>query len=111
MQVDLDESEWSAVAHGELTGPDGVRYLRRTTRTKRREADELVQAGTPLVLAYWSGARLVWHDGVDAAEAWQEVRAHVTSSEPHPNRKHVVWTAGSWDDGDNRSVLVLTGHC
>ncbi len=111
MQIDLAESQWSAVAKAELTGPDGVRYLRRTTRTKRRDADELVQAGTPVVVYYWAGGQLFWHDGADAVETWRELRSHMTSSEPQPTRKHMVWTVGVWDDGDNRSILVLTGRC
>jgi hypothetical protein len=107
--VDLVD-QWEQVAHGELVGPDGARYRRRSTKSKRRLGDELVAAGAPLMLHYWAGGQLEWFEGADADARWKQVRGAVTSQEPRPSGE-VVWTAGRWEDLDGRAVLFLTGHC
>ena len=109
MRRDLVEEHWDEMAQGWLAGPDAHRYARRTTRSKRKDADRLVEQGAPLVLFYWAGARLEWFDGVDAHAQWQVVRPHVTG-EPR-GRGDVEWTAGRWEDEEGHPLLVLTGHC
>ncbi len=86
VRLDLAD-QWDGVASGELTGPDGQRYRRRTTKAKRREGDQLIQAGTPLALYYWAGGQLEWFDGDEATARWQKVRRAVTSQEPRPQRR------------------------
>jgi hypothetical protein len=107
---DLSHQQWDDVASGELVSPDSRRFSRRTTRAKRREGDELITAGAPLVAYYWAAGQLDWFDGADASEQWQLIRPHVTAEAPQPNGK-VVWTAGRWEDADGRPMLFLTGHC
>ncbi len=110
MRVGLSERQWDSVAGGELTGPDGVRYRRRTTRAKRRDADGLIASGVPLVLYYWAGGQLDWFDGDDASAVWRDVRAHLVTADPRPGRQ-VQWTAGRWENDNGRAVLLLTGYC
>jgi hypothetical protein len=110
MRVDLRDKHWDEVVGGWLHGPDGRRYVQRTSRTKRKDADELLTAGTPLVLFYWAGQQLDWFDGAEAQEQWQAVRKQMVSTAPQP-RGDIVWTAGRWEDEDGRPLLLLTGHC
>lgn len=102
--------QWETVTAGELTGPDGRTYRRRTTKASRRVGDELIAAGSPLVLYYWAGGQLDWFDDQDATERWQQVRGALTTQQPQVG-KEVVWTGGAWTDGDGHTVLLLTGHC
>jgi hypothetical protein len=53
MRADLSERQWLEPEQGQLTGPDQRRFTRRTTRAKRREVDELIADGAPLILYYW----------------------------------------------------------
>ena len=110
MRIDLADLQWDEVNNGELTGPDAVRYHRRTTRTRRRDCDELIKVGTPLVLFYWAGGELAWLDGEDAVNGWKTARAKVTARPARPT-KDFEWTAGLWEDLDGHQILVLTGHC
>jgi hypothetical protein len=110
VRLDLDDKQWNEIGQGQLIGPDTRRYSRRTTRTKRREADGLIADGAPLVLHYWAGDQLAWFDGADAQEQWQAIRPDVTSEEPR-RRGDIEWTAGRWEDEDGRPLLLLTGHC
>jgi hypothetical protein len=107
---DLSDTQWREVDQGRLVGPDARRYFRRTTRTKREEADRLVVDGAPLVLFYWAGDQLDWFDGVDAQEQWQATRPHVITEEPRC-KGDTEWTAGRWEDEEGRPLLLLTGHC
>ncbi|MGY1745562.1 hypothetical protein [Blastococcus sp. SYSU D00695] len=110
MRERLTEEHWLQVDQGFLRGPDGRRYSRRATRTKRKEAEQLVVGGAPLVLFYWGGEQLDWLDGADARGEWRIVRPHVTSEEPR-RKGDVEWTAGRWEDEEGRPLVVLTGHC
>lgn len=75
----------------------------------RRRIDDLLAAGSPLVL-YWYGAgQLDWHDEAEAAAAWATARNRLTTSVPKPDGD-VVWTAGEWLS-DDRSLVLLTGAC
>lgn len=106
----MGDEQWHEVGQGRLLGPDARRYSRRTTRTRRKEAQQLLADGAPLVLFYWAGGQLEWFDGVDAQEQWTSVRAHVVSTTPRLEGD-IEWTAGRWEDEDGRPLLVLTGHC
>lgn len=109
MKVELDGEQWDAVTSGTLRGPDGRVYQRRSTRTRRRQVDDLLADGAPLVL-YWYGAgQLDWHDETDAAAAWASARKRLTTSVPKPDGD-VVWMAGEWLS-DDRSLVLLTGTC
>jgi len=110
VRVDLGAEQQRQVEHGQLLGPDARRYSRRTTRTKRKDADVLVAEGAPLVLFSWAGDQLAWFDGSEAREQWRAVRPHVTSDEPR-RRGDLEWTVGRWDDDEGRPLLLLTGHC
>lgn len=110
MRLNLSDEHWHEVEQGRLLGPDARRYARRTTRTKRKEADGLVAEGAPIVLFYWAGDQLDWFDGPDAEDQWQAIRPHVISAEPR-RKGDIEWTAGRWEDDDGRPLLLLTGHC
>ena len=87
-------------------------FTRRSSRLKRREADALLAAGTPVVLYDYASGLLEWCDGDDALMAWAAMRGSFTSDTPRP-RGDVVWTGGVWESVDDPSavVVVLTGHC
>jgi hypothetical protein len=110
MHLVLDDQQWQGLSGGQFTGPDGTRYRRRSTRRKRSDGDKLVAAGVPLVLYYWAGGQVDWFDGDAAVAQWQLVRRHVVS-QLQQERGTLKWTAGEWNDGDERKVLVLTGFC
>lgn len=109
MQVHLPDEQWDALSSGSLQGPDGRRYQRRSTRMRRRQVDDLLASGAPLVLYRYGAGQLDWCDGEDATRAWQAVRRRLTSSVPRPDGD-VVWTAGEWV-GDDASIVLLTGVC
>ena len=109
--VDLADAQWNTINTGQLVAPDGTRFVRRTTRTARREADLLVAAGVPLVAYSYSAGQLDWYDGEDAAATWSELRTHLTSRPDAPRSGETAWTAGSWESSDGQTLLVLTGRC
>ncbi|MDP3966906.1 MAG: hypothetical protein Q8Q02_01390 [Nocardioides sp.] len=98
---------------GKVTGADGRGYTRRGTKAKRNVADELVNAGAPLVLEMYSTGQFEWFDGDEAKRTWEAVRPHVISTEPTHKQldKHEWWNAGVWEDGTGVQVLYLTGFC
>lgn len=110
VRVELGEESFYAAEQGILLAPDGRYFTRRTTRTKRKDADQLVADGVPLVLYYWAGGQLDWFDGADARDQWRAVRSHVIAGPPKP-KGPIEWTARRWEAEDGRVVLVLTGHC
>jgi hypothetical protein len=80
---------------GKVTGADGVGYTRRATKAKRSIADDLVNAGAPLVLEMYGSGQFEWFEGDDAKRTWEAVRPFATSSE-----------------GENgEQLLYLTGFC
>ncbi|SNS17608.1 hypothetical protein SAMN06893096_102358 [Geodermatophilus pulveris] len=114
MRHDLSGEQWRSVDEGRLTGPDGVIYSRRSTRTKRRDAAALVASGCPVV-TYWPGGlpaktELVWHDAEDARVAWTDAAGLVSSEGPRPPRRGPVVTAGRWESPDGEVLLVLSWH-
>jgi hypothetical protein len=109
MRIDLPDSEWDAVGRGEISSPDGVKFMRSRTRARRRDCDRYVSSGVPLVRYYWGGLQLEWNAGEDAVRAWQDVRSDVTV-DPRP-RGDLEWTAGVWTSDDGRRIVLLTGHC
>lgn len=109
--MDLSGEQWDAVTEAaQLTGPDGVQYTRRTTKTKRSTCDDLVRSGAPLVLYCWAGGQFDWFDGDDALAQWASVRKRVTSQEPRRDGK-IEWTAGIWNGEAGQQAIILTGHC
>lgn len=108
----LSDEGRAEVEQGSLTGPDGRRYFRRTTRAKRKEADQLVAGHAPVVLYYWAGGVLEWCDDVDAVGEWQTIRPQVLGGSAMPRGGgEIQWTAGRWEDEEGRPLLFLTGHC
>jgi len=110
MRLDLSGKHFHEAGQGWLVGRDGWRYFRRSTKTRRRDADELIAEGVPLVVYYWASDQLDWCDGEDARDEWRTVRPHVITGKPS-RRGDIEWTAGRWEDGDGRLLLLLTGHC
>ena len=109
MRVDLAGQQLSAIERGQFTAPDGTVIGRRGTKAKRRVCDEAIAHGSPLVLYYWAGDRLDWLNGDDARHEWASIRGQVTA-EPRL-RGELEWTAGLWVAADDRSAVILTGHC
>lgn len=109
MRAGLPDDQWDAVEHGEVTGPDGTRYVRSSTRAKRRDCDRYLDSGAPLVLYYWGGRQLDWYDGDDALAAWQQARSAVTQTPRY--RGDDEWTAGVWTSDGGQRLVLLTGHC
>jgi hypothetical protein len=109
---DLADEQWTVIASGQLTAPDGTVYHRRTTRTRRQDADALIASGTPLICYWYGGGQLDWHDGDDAPAAWTRLRLRVIAHTPRPDPGgEPLWTAGRWDSDNGHTILVLTGNC
>lgn len=113
MRHDLSAEQWNGVEGGVLTAPDGRSFTRRSTRMKRKDAAALVEAGSPVVV-YWPGGlpektRVHWHDGEDAASAFDEVKSSLTSETPDA-RKGATATVGRWESQDGDALLVVTWH-
>ena len=113
MQCELGEEQWRASDTGELYAPDGTRYLRGSTRTKRKAVDALVSSGSPVV-TYWPGGlpehtHVVWHDGEDAQRVWHEARPALMSG-PVRMDKGTVATAGIWNCDAGDVIVFLTWH-
>ncbi|GAA3675463.1 hypothetical protein GCM10022237_38760 [Nocardioides ginsengisoli] len=114
MRTDLTDIQTQADADNRtVTGADGEVYARRTTRMARRQADELIAAGTPLVFERYGDALFDWCDGADAASVWASERTYVITSEPTAKQlaKHAMWTAGLWESGDGARLVYLSGRC
>ena len=80
---------------GQLVGPDGRSYSRRTARIERSEVEALIESGWPVV-TYFPGGRLVWHDEEDAWPAWAD--AHSAAE---------AVTSGRWESPGGATVVVL----
>jgi hypothetical protein len=93
------------VGMGQLVGPDGRTYRRRTTRIGRPEAAALAESGCPVV-TYLPGGRVVWHDEDDAWPAWADARASLTAGLPEEG----AVTGGRWVAVDGSVALVLVWH-
>ncbi len=76
---------------------------------RRRQVDELLVSGAPLVLYWFGGQQLDWMQGPDAVTAWESARQRLINALPRPDGD-VVWTAGEWIS-DAGSVVLLTGSC
>lgn len=114
MRADLEQLQRPVdVDQGKITGADGITYARRSTKTKRAVAQELVAAGTPLVLDMYGRGQFEWLDGDDATAAWAQIRDYITTAEPTPKQlaKHEMWTTGIWESDESTTVLYLTGYC
>ena len=112
MIYDLADEQWRAIESGQLIAPEGTVYHRRTTRTRRQDADALVASGAPLICYWYGGGQLDWHNGDDARAAWARLRPRVTAQTPRPDSSGApVWTAGRWDSSNGHTILVLTAHC
>ncbi|WP_239395998.1 hypothetical protein [Frankia sp. CiP3] len=109
MHGHLSREQFERIGAGQLTAPDGVTYTRGTTKTARRVCDQKIGDGSPLVVYYWAAGQADYFDGSDAQRRWHEIRTAVTRY-PRPDGD-VEYTAGIWADGDNRELIVLTGHC
>lgn len=109
MQMSLAQEQWDAVAEGRLVSPAGVRFVRRSSRIKRRDADATIAAGAPLVLYSYGRAPLDYCDGAEAVQQWNAVRGSLVSQEPQP-RGDVVWNGGRWLSEDDDELLLLTEH-
>ena len=106
MRRDLPDGAWTIP--GQVLGPDGRTYRRRTTRITHEEAEAMAEGGCP-VLTYLPGGRLVWHDEDDAWPAWADVRTSFTTGLPDPDGGGSV-TGGRWEAVDGGTVLVLVRH-
>ena len=105
MRRELSDGAWSP---GQLVGPDGRTYRRRTTRIERLEAEALAGSSCPVV-TYLPGGRLVWHDEDDAWPAYADARGALTTGLPDPQRGESV-TGGRWESTDGSVALVLVWH-
>lgn len=104
--------QWNAIGEGHLAARDHSRFVRRTTRTGRHEADLLIASGAPLVVDNYGGGQLDWFDGDDATTTWSRLRRQLTSRPGTPSKSgDPVWTAGRWESSDGQTLLVLTGRC
>ncbi len=94
VHADLAPTQWATVTEERIAAPDGVTWLRRSTRSKRTSCDKIISGGAPLVVYYFAGGQLDWFDGKQAADQWSRVRPHVTLT---PRlRGDLEWTAGIW---------------
>ena len=108
MRRELPDGDWEDFGPGQLVGPDGRTYRRRTTRMERREAEALTESGCPVV-TYLPGGRLVWHDEDDAWPAWADARGALTTGLPGHHHGESV-TGGRWESADGAVAVVLIWH-
>ena len=110
--IDIADTQWNGIVRGHLVGPNRTSFVRRTTRTVRREADLLIGAGAPLVVYHYGAGQLDWHDGEDAAAKWSQLRGDL-SSQPYAQSRNggTIWTAGRWESSSGQPLLILTGRC
>lgn len=114
MRMDLTgEQTPASQGAGTVTGADRLTYTRRTTRVARRDADELVSSGCPVIFDLYGHGRFEWCDGVDAGTEWADERAYVITSDPTPKQlsKHAMWNAGVWESDSGERLVYLTGRC
>ena len=110
VQISLVQEQWDALAQGQLVSPAGVRFVRRSSRIKRRDADAMMAAGAPLVLYSYGRTQLDYCDGAEAVQQWNAVRGSLVRQEPQPPGE-VVWTGGRWVSEDQDELLLLTARC
>lgn len=101
---------WFQIESGEILGPDGRTYVRRAERLKRAAADELIDAGAPLVTYRAADGDATWHPGGEARTRWSQVRAAVTPDGPKGTPRGTVWTAGRWQTTDGHTLVLLTDN-
>jgi hypothetical protein len=114
MGTDLsDRQRPEHLDQGKITGVDGRGYGRRSSKCKRRVADELIASGASLVLDMYSSGQFECFEGQDATKTWAEVRPYVISAQPTSKQlsEHAMWNAGVWEDEDGTQLLYLTGFC
>jgi hypothetical protein len=91
---------------GSVQGPGGGVFRQTPRKLKRRECDELVRNGTPIMTdVYPSG--LEWWDRADAQSRWDQIspllvtRRHATV--------HEGWIAHLWETDVGEPVISLEG--
>lgn len=87
---------------GSVESPTGVVFRRTERKLKRRECDDLIRDGAPIMTDVYP-AGLVWWDGADAQERWVEISPRLV------NRRlpsvHEGWVAHVWE-GENGDPVV-----
>lgn len=114
MRIELSHYQRSEhLEQGKVTGADDRAYTRRGTKAKRSVCDELLAAGTPLVLDMYGSGQFEWFDGSDAIDTWASVRSYVVTTDPTGKQlaKHERWTAGIWESDEGCQLIYLTGSC
>jgi hypothetical protein len=91
---------------GSVEGPGGEVFRRTGQKLKRRECDDLIRGGAPILTDVYP-VGLEWWDAADAQARWREISPllvnHRTSS------VHEGWIAHLWESETSRPVIRLDG--
>lgn len=91
---------------GSVEAPNGAVFRRAERKLKRRECDDLIRDGVPIMTDVYP-AGLVWWDGADAQERWVEI-APLLVSRRLPS-VHEGWVAHLWENEDGDPVVLFDG--
>ena len=108
----MDLTPFNDHVGGSFRDGKGRTFSGVTTRLKRRQVDELIAQGVPLVLQWFGGGQLEWLEGDGARTAWAERRGSYVSQLPARPPKDVLWTGGeAMTANRDARVVLLEGHC
>ncbi len=91
---------------GSVVGPNGTIFRRTDRKLRRRECDELVRAGAPVVTNQSYGDGLEWWDGPDAATRWTRIAPLLVSGSEQPREG---WRAHLWESDEGDQLVCFEG--
>lgn len=98
--------EPTVLPDGSVEGPAGNVVRRTERKLKRREVDDLIRSGAPIMTDVYP-AGLEWRDAVDAQMRWTEISPLLV------NRRtasvHEGWVAHLWETDSGDPVVRLDG--
>ena len=104
----IGDGEFRELPDGALEGPDGIVYRRTPARLKRRQSNELVAAGAPIVTQVYPEG-LTWHDGTAAVAVWLEIKPRLIEGKPPPVRD-LQWVGHLWESDSGDPLLYFEGE-